>query len=832
MTKNHSDKPKKGYRRLGLILGVGFLTAGIIPLLLNRVNARRIGWESFETSANEMLERSRALGEIAQTFDEEVAMQSIGVNGHNGWYLRLDDRLDRAEQLHKSAKPPATKESLHELAFEFDNSDSFHFKLNQSSERIHEGILHIECPQENYYLQTIEDLDLDPSLVGTIEIRMRLREGRTAIIGWTDQLESDGANIPRGSKGSSILYTSPDGDFHTYTVDASVAFSRWRNGQRTIRRLFFQFSEVEGDEIDVDYIRLTSNSSSYSDEPFGRTYEQLDYHLRKAIYGATPHKLKFSFDVQARPATLDLGIGTIDSPNPVTFSVHCGDGTTTKTLFTETASSNDGWRDFRVDLSPWHGKAITLVLEADGDPGTIALWSSPVVYSKPEKKLNVIMLLEDTLRADHLSAYGYSRQTSPAKDEQLKRHGVLFEYAFAQAGATRPSCPSFMTGLYPSSTGVFNQGDHLNDKYLTLAEILRSQGFATAVFEENANAGRNNGLHQGFSYNRHMNRRKRIRSPEGRSEIRQWVESQADRNFFLYLHIIDPHGPYEPEEEFQNWHSALPVEDSSEWLARDPKIDAEWEKDPTAMGRKALYDGEIRQNDDFFRWLTNTLKELGKYEDTIIVFLSDHGEHMGEHYDLWTHGPPGFVQGIRTPLGFIIPKKISEGKSISAVAQNVDIVPTILDLCDIAYDHLLIQGDSLVPLMFEVDEGTLKNRIAYSEEAIDRQPHELSCGASMFFGEWHAINSRVFSSKRRKRKGKVAAFWNLRVFQFTRDNEEEDYVNTFFFDPIFKFRTHRMMTRFQAENRVIWEALGRDHDQPLTYDTESLEQLRRLGYLD
>jgi choline-sulfatase len=128
----------------------------------------------------------------------------------------------------------------------------------------------------------------------------------------------------------------------------------------------------------------------------------------------------------------------------------------------------------------------------------------------------------------------------------MRARGVQFDWAFSQATKTRPSVPALMTSLYPTATGVWHRSDMLSERHLTLAEIMRSQGFVTASFLQNGNAGPYAGLHQGFSelYDERImgNASEEIFG----ERVFSWLEDHRDQNFFLYLHPLDPHAPYDP----------------------------------------------------------------------------------------------------------------------------------------------------------------------------------------------------------------------------------------------------------------------------------------------
>ena len=155
------------------------------------------------------------------------------------------------------------------------------------------------------------------------------------------------------------------------------------------------------------------------------------------------------------------------------------------------------WKDYKIDLSGFSGREVEISFECSSLDGNIVFYSSPVIHALPKKKINVVIILEDALRADHLSTYGYHKKTTPVKDRWAKK-GVLFLNACSQATKTRPSIPSIMTSLYPTTTGVWNFFESLDERFLTLAEILQNQGFKTISVIQNPQAGSMAGLEQGY----------------------------------------------------------------------------------------------------------------------------------------------------------------------------------------------------------------------------------------------------------------------------------------------------------------------------------------------
>jgi arylsulfatase A-like enzyme len=439
--------------------------------------------------------------------------------------------------------------------------------------------------------------------------------------------------------------------------------------------------------------------------------------------------------------------------------------------------------------------------------------------------------LEDTLRADYLSTYGHERETSPNKTAIMAEQGVLFEHAFSQATKTRPSVPSLMTGLYPTATGVWHFSDFLSERYLTLPEIMRSQGFVTASFIQNGNAGAYAGLHQGFD----VLRDGKIMGNDTENilgePVFEWLERHRDENFFLYLHTLDPHGPYEPMPPFDDWYLAEKGRGST--VEQDHRHEPEDMTDPTDEGRRARYEGEIRQNDELVPAFFDKLRELDLDQDTLVVFLSDHGEYMGEHGD-WEHRPPGFTPVIRVPLMMLYPKRFAEPQRIAENVQLVDVMPTILELAGISRGDLLLQGESLVDLIEGRNMDHWRNRVVVSEEPIALIKDNPCTCASLIYREWHLVASTWIwpGGPLRPWFPTPQAIAKLRVFDFHKDPTEESLFWSFLPDLNLRWRHYHAISRLMEINGSIHARLTADDDSSKHLDPETLEHLRGLGYIN
>lgn len=319
-----------------------------------------------------------------------------------------------------------------------------------------------------------------------------------------------------------------------------------------------------------------------------------------------------------------------------------------------------------------------------------------------ERRPDVIVYLVDTLRADHLGCYGYSRETSPRIDA-FAAESVLFEKAVAQSAWTRPAVTSLLTGLDPHSHGVQERLDALPKSLDTLPEILRRQGYQTTAFVSSAVITAKFGFDQGFDIFRQ--RAKETLEPERttsewvNAETLRWLERRdPDRPFFLFLHTLDPHMPYRPPEPFRR--RLAPHADPRAGSLEQVVALRDGLRPASARDREeisALYDAEIAANDAAFGRLVTELQARGLYDPLLLVFVSDHGEELLDHGG-WEHGATLYQELVHVPLLLKLPGGFGSGRRIGEMVRQVDILPTILEVLGGEIPHG-IQGRSLLPLL-------------------------------------------------------------------------------------------------------------------------------------
>jgi arylsulfatase A-like enzyme/Flp pilus assembly protein TadD len=299
---------------------------------------------------------------------------------------------------------------------------------------------------------------------------------------------------------------------------------------------------------------------------------------------------------------------------------------------------------------------------------------------RPGPQINVVLISVDTLRPDRLGCYGYRGRTSPNIDA-LSRDGITFEDAMASAPLTLPSHASMLTGLYPLSHGVRDNGAFsLPTGVTSLAEVLNEAGYTTGGFIGAFVLDSRFGLDQGFDvYDDDMKGGRQLSAfgyvertaDEVTRAAAGWIDS-AEEPFFAFVHYYDPHTPYEAPEEFRKRHMRSP------------------------------YDAEIAFTDREVGMLLDALAERGLTERTLIVFVSDHGEGLGEHGES-THGYLVYEPTLRVPFIIRLPEKsdladiVSPGERISVPARLIDLMPTVLDILGLAPPEM--DGRSLLPAL-------------------------------------------------------------------------------------------------------------------------------------
>jgi arylsulfatase len=449
----------------------------------------------------------------------------------------------------------------------------------------------------------------------------------------------------------------------------------------------------------------------------------------------------------------------------------------------------------------------------------------------------VIILTIDTLRPDHLSTYGYGRETDPGI-AAVAADGVVFTRAFTTVPKTSPAFASMFTGLYPHRHGLRMLGQELAEPNSTLAEQLTARGFDSAGFVSSTiMLARLSQLDQGFEVwddflpEREPGRVNHER-PAGATGARAlaWLRD-ASAPFFLFVHFIDPHGPYRPPRGFRQ-----------RYLGGDGKVLSadeipEFQRLPgarTLADYVGAYDGEIAYADASLRAIVDQLRRRGIYDRALLIVTSDHGESFGEDGYYFRHGKTLEESSTRIPL--IIKPPGGRRPGVSKFAHEpvslIDIVPTVMDYIAgertvnaSAYDGMslrpILEGraDNEARIVFSQREGRGRIRQAahgryqsYLDPPCGMERGGSGCGSRLAGAEGAVKRGDGENVRSRRLAAALAAF----------DVQRRGFVREF---PVrWRYRTgdEAFVESFIAKHNRRW------HDRV----DGDLQALRSLGYLD
>lgn len=388
---------------------------------------------------------------------------------------------------------------------------------------------------------------------------------------------------------------------------------------------------------------------------------------------------------------------------------------------------------------------------------------------------NVLFVTIDTLRADRIGAYGAVDAETPTLDA-LARDGVLFEQAVSHVPLTLPAHASMFTSLIPPVHGVRDNGIfRLDESHATLAELFHEAGYRTGAFVGAFVLDAQFGLAQGFEHYDDVvdetdNER---RAEQVLASAVRWIEADRDdRPWFAFVHLFDPHAPYQAPTPFFERH-------------RD---------DP--------YAGEIAYVDDRLGRFLAELRRTQRLENTLVVVTADHGEGLGEHGER-THGMFAYQSTMHVPLVFSWPQKLPRGQQLSSRVRHIDLAPTIAELAKIeAPDDFT--GHSLVPLIRGTDAPA--DRDSYFESLT----YSFNYGSAPLTGLY-------------RDRFKLIALPIPELYDLVDDPGETENL-----------ASHRLESMRELESRlgdIVTATADATTVRPSKMTSEALERLESLGYV-
>ena len=439
---------------------------------------------------------------------------------------------------------------------------------------------------------------------------------------------------------------------------------------------------------------------------------------------------------------------------------------------------------------------------------------------------HIFVYMIDTLRADAVTLYGSARPTTP-RLQAFAADAVVFLDAWSPSSWTFPAVASLMTGVYPHRHGSYLALHKLRPGSFTpLAERLRAAGHLTVAVSQSVVASDELGFGVGFDdffLSDQLNGIE-LRSQEVRGFLARWLLYRWDgeRPIFAYLHTVDPHAPYKPVGEASRFARGVPAGLPPERYHPHAFIkEGRQAEDPEVAHLRALYDDEVAHADQEFGLFLDMLRHLGLYKNSLIVVLSDHGEEFGEHGS-FDHGFTLYEELIRVPLLVKLPAGRGAGRRVASRVSTLDLVPTLLDLLDIAFEPGDFDGVSLLP-QIEADPSATPARprltLAETRAAVSRKHLAISYRA-LAFQDVKCIESLMPTD----RFGEDVPRWQ--VFDLAADPRELNPLAAG--DPRGK-RCRETLGRWLAALDQADDAVE-SGAEPTAEAT--LEKLRALGYID
>lgn len=498
-------------------------------------------------------------------------------------------------------------------------------------------------------------------------------------------------------------------------------------GSRDTVTLVFPYIE-DKEELELISVEVLTRMAAYT-EPSGMQHETLGADRRSVFYQWVGTTTAWRTRLPDRRATLKLGTGLFPGSPEAVFSVSLEEGGESHQVFGKTLAPTDLWIDEKIDLSAWSGRDVRIIFSTESSAPTVALWSSPRLVDAGRKGRLVCIYLVDALRPDYCEGFA-TGQEEPVPTPAIRRlaaQGARFTQAFSNAPFTSYSMPSLFTGRTPSNTGI-TRYQRLPEQIETMAEKFRREGYSTASFLFNPNSGQLRGLDQGFDHlilgNGNPSEADEVVVETVAGEVpADWfasggmiggylfdfIRTHQEEDVFLFIHLMDTHQPYLPDEEFLEGFVQLMKEMGLkipegrvaliEHLLGWSRLPPSSRLPPQAL--LELYRGAVATADKHLGRFLDFLESEEILDRATIVLTADHGERLNDRPEsgLFVHSPPMYLDVLRVPLILKAPGRVAGGGSVATPVQLADLMPTLLELEGIGHDPAAFDGVSILPLL-------------------------------------------------------------------------------------------------------------------------------------
>lgn len=610
------------------------------------------------------------------------------------------------------------------------------------------------------------------------------------------------------ARGENLFYTAVlilvfGSGFHAIYLSSSLHNSTLSGADKEFLHVVDWISD-NTDETDLiitthdKWVYLETGRKAISTRKLWRLNLSVEGYRNHSFYSLNPKYIVFSYN----------NSGYYHGPNPPEGFYKAFIEKEKDILKHRYTTSNDNFEIYEIDYKQIEGSNK----RQEVSRGTDELYTnceSPLdqLIDKKEsaKEINVVFILVDCLRADHVGIYGYARNTTPYIDS-ISNGGTVYYNVYSNAPATKASVASFFTSKYPSQHNTKGNRDWLSEDLITISEILSIRGMLTMGVIDNTIIGSEFNYNQGFDiWDETAIHMEYDNSEYVNKQVFKLLENYSGENFFLYIHYIDAHCPYQANENFIKFVSNSSNKkhiSCSELYTYDgygERYNYTYEVNLDEI--IDAYDNAVLQNDYRIGEIINMLRNRSIYNKSMIIITGDHGEGFREH-KYFLHGISVHSELINVPLIIKYPNQ-HESNKVNARVQLIDILPTVLDEVDIVYDPACFEGISL--------GGINDNeRIIISEDLVGNKRIDVNKSRSIISGEYKYIYTEDGDKK---------------LYNEIIDKKESQNI----FNEIPEKEKMRLESLYNNLTEYLNERTIRGRD--IDVDEVTLRRLRSLGYL-
>ena len=651
------------------------------------------------------------------------------------------------------------------------------------------------------YGPEIDVIEIEMAAWGVEEVLFSWMPG-TASWGWSDE---DGyCRIALPVKESGKFF-----DYRLSTAD----LPNW--GGREIQGLRLRLPE--GGRLALKSLHMQSGGALFAGSSWGFCEYRAQRALRPSLYTWAPMTLAFDLpDPDEGAARLVFSTSLLFARQgrmPRARIRILLEGQENTPLFDESFEQLDAWRAIERPIPAYKPGARLLLESSEAAAETIVLWANPLLYSRSEAastQPNILVYVVDSLRADHLPCYGYERDTAPHL-RAFADEGLLFEHFRSAETCTKASMTTLMSGVDALAHGIGCTGPGQPAGLPLFPALLREAGYVTGAVTENLYTPPDGPVAVEFSELVDLEEYSAARDGSTLEAVEDFLQKHRRRPFFLYVHTMEPH---------VRFFESIPVYDApapflGNWGTPDDSTNRltdlrTWEG-ASRRFHEDRYDECISFADANFQRVLDRLDALDLAENTVVLFLADHGEGFGAHGGRIIHGYEPFEELVGVPLILRWPGRIDPGLRMRGCYGMIDLAPTLLEIAGLGAPEIYA-GASLVPCFKGRDIGADWGRLSYQGTRPGLLTH-----AAYAQGPWKVLGFLL---------NPLPALYHVGA-----DPDEQNDLRLRHILRAYRMRAKLFRAALDQLQRRPKEQAAEAEERPVI-DPERLERLRNLGYLE